>query len=325
MNNFDNKNVAFCPQPMQAPLLAMPVFPPQMIPVMPQAMPILPPCQPMPSNVCEDEPKLFDLGSSSIIEAPQNMLQKNEAGQFVCPTGYSFVRMAVSSSVESSIEPLTSEQEFARDIENFQDNISNRSRSPSVAPETLEAKPSNNKRFRHRSKQERILEVHAELKERYTQKGLYAAEDEVLRGFDTVRVHVKTYHALNKIECPLNDIEKHPNVTVLRIATPFSMKNKFQKKGFIVYLKLADERMVPIVQSIFANYSEHFAKCDVALKKEDKEARLRQAQDTVLPELDVVKAASMKGEDYSNWAKFSENAFSGPPRMHRQRSGALAA
>merc|ERR1719191_1101813 len=89
---------------------------------------------------------------------------------------------------------------------------------------------------------------------------------------DSIRsaVHVKTYKALNRIECPLNDVEKHPGVKVLKIATPFSMKNRFQKKGFIVYLKLADKDMVPIVREIFSHYKEDFAKCDIALKKEDK-------------------------------------------------------
>merc|ERR1719163_526240 len=154
-----------------------------------------------------------------------------------------------------------------------------RSRSPSVVSEpeqtqegkatvVTKPKPPQNKKFRHRSKQERIMEVHAQLEEKFTAKGLYASEDEVLRGFDTVRVHVKTYRALNQIERPLNDVEKHPHVKILKIATPFSMKNKFQKKGFIVYLKLAHVDMVPIVQDIFKVYEEYFNKCDIALKKE---------------------------------------------------------
>merc|ERR1712026_166879 len=70
---------------------------------------------------------------------------------------------------------------------------------------------------------------------------------------------------------PLDKIMSHPRVQVLKIATPFSMKNKFQKKGFIVYLKLADPSQVPIVQSIFAEFAEFFPKCDIALKKEDKQ------------------------------------------------------
>merc|ERR1711992_121463 len=101
-----------------------------------------------------------------------------------------------------------------------------------------------------------------------TDKGIYAAENEVLRGYDTVRVHVKTYKALNKIESPLSEVENDPRIKVLRIATPFSMKNKYQKKGFIVYLKLGSPSEVPAVQAVFARYSEHFKRCDVALPKE---------------------------------------------------------
>jgi hypothetical protein len=166
-----------------------------------------------------------------------------------------------------------------------------------------------NKKFRHRSKQTRILEVHQKLKEEYTAKGLYAGDDEVLRGFDTVRVHVKTYKALNRIECPLNDVEKHPAVEVLKIATPFSMKNRFQKKGFIVYLKLASVDMVPIVQEIFSHYKEDFAKCDVALKKEDKlaldRARAEAAQPKQLsdaPEFLSARAYNRDGFEFSDWA-----------------------
>merc|ERR1719204_2423898 len=135
-------------------------------------------------------------------------------------------------------------------------------------PVVEEEKPQKNRKFRHRSKQERITQIHEELRVKYIQRGLYAGNDEVLRGFDTVRVHVKTYHALGKIEEALDEVERHHMVEIKKIATPFSMKNRFQKKGFIVYLKLRDESMVPYVQDVFALYSEHFNKCDLALKKE---------------------------------------------------------
>merc|ERR1712141_615817 len=129
-------------------------------------------------------------------------------------------------------------------------------RSRSASPEK-EQQPKR-KKYPHRSKQIRILEVHASLKEEYTARGLYADEDEVLRGEDTVRAHVKTFQGLNKIKDVLDEVHKCPDVTVCRIATPFSMKNKYQKKGFIVYLKLASPSEVPAVQAIFAKYSEYF-------------------------------------------------------------------
>jgi hypothetical protein len=109
--------------------------------------------------------------------------------------------------------------------------------------------------------------VHTEVKEVYESKGLYASDDEVLRGYDTVRVHVKTYDGLKKIREALTEVEEHPEIDLYRIATPISMKNKFQKKGFIVYLKLENPSQVPAVQSIFAKYPE-YKKCDVALPKE---------------------------------------------------------
>merc|ERR1712141_643807 len=71
-------------------------------------------------------------------------------------------------------------------------------RSRSASPEK-EQQPKR-KKYPHRSKQIRILEVHASLKEEYTARGLYADEDEVLRGEDTVRAHVKTFQGLNKIK-----------------------------------------------------------------------------------------------------------------------------
>jgi len=263
--------------PAPLPMIMLPQMVPAPIPFQP-ALPHLAmlPCvnQSLPAD---NLPLFYD--GSSFTEFPLNLKSVNDEGRLIAPPGYSFVTMPVpSASVDSGSvvnEDLLAVPSAYADAETA------RSRSSSVAsvhevetpkvqqPTKTESKPQN-KKFRHRSKQTRILEVHQKLKEEYTAKGLYAGEDEVLRGFDTVRVHVKTYKALNRIECPLNDVEKHPSVQILKIATPFSMKNRFQKKGFIVYLKLATVDMVPIVQEIFSHYQEDFAKCDVALKKEDK-------------------------------------------------------
>jgi len=254
------------PQMVPAPIPFQPALPHlTMLPCVNQSLPV------------DNLPLFYD--GSSFTEFPLNLKSVNDEGRLIAPPGYSFVTMPVpSASVDSGSvvnEDLLAVPSAYADAETA------RSRSSSVAsvhevetpkvqqPTKTESKPQN-KKFRHRSKQTRILEVHQKLKEEYTAKGLYAGEDEVLRGFDTVRVHVKTYKALNRIECPLNDVEKHPSVQILKIATPFSMKNRFQKKGFIVYLKLATVDMVPIVQEIFSHYQEDFAKCDVALKKEDK-------------------------------------------------------
>merc|ERR1719461_2494516 len=314
--NIDNNKMQFiaAPQmlPMPAPVVYMPQMVPAAIPFAPAPLPTMPPILPMTQPVvnCDNSLPLFYDGSS-FTQIPQNLQNYSTDGVLVPPPGYSFVTMpAPTASVERSVSPQM-EDNTSELLAIPQDSIRSRSRSSSVVsiPEEVEeVKPvekPQNKKFRHRSKQTRILEVHQKLKEEYTAKGLYAADDEVLRGFDTVRVHVKTYKALNRIELPLNDVEKHPSVQILKIATPFSMKNRFQKKGFIVYLKLASVDMVPIVQEIFSHYKEDFAKCDVALKKEDKlkldqERANRDAASQNPTEFHSLRAYSQI--DFSDWA-----------------------
>jgi len=209
----------------------------------------------------------------------------NGLGERVCPAGFSFVLMDVPIEQIPTVHSTPPSPALSYAPAPSMSRSPDQTPEPSVEPEPRqihlpmvdEEKPQKNRKFRHRSKQERITQVHEELRVKYTAKGLYAGNDEVLRGFDTVRVHVKTYHALGKIQEPLDEVENHPMIKIDKIATPFSMKNRFQKKGFIVYLKLKHRDMVPFVQAIFARFSEHFAKCDLALKKEDKIA-LQQAE-----------------------------------------------
>merc|ERR1712217_811642 len=189
-----------------------------------------------------------------------------------------------------------------------------RSRSASAEPQE---KTTKRKKYPHRSKQIRILEVHASLKEEYTARGLYADEDEVLRGEDTVRAHVKTFQGLNKIKDVLDEVHKCPDVTVCRIATPFSMKNNFQKKGFIVYLKLGSPAEVPAVQAVFARYSEYFKKCDVALPKEKPT--------TELPPLKSQLSAAGFSEKENSWADAAVFMGPTPPTLMRRTSHEMAA
>jgi len=325
--NIDNNKMQFiaAPQmlPMPAPVMFMPQMVPAAIPFAPAPLPTIPMLPiTQPALNCDNSLPLFYDGSS-FTQIPQNLQSFSSDGVLVPPPGYSFVTMSAPTvSVERSVSPQLEDNTSSELLPLPQDSIRSRSRSSSVVsipPEEVEeVKPvekTQNKKFRHRSKQTRILEVHQKLKEEYTAKGLYAGDDEVLRGFDTVRVHVKTYKALNRIECPLNDVEKHPAVEVLKIATPFSMKNRFQKKGFIVYLKLASVDMVPIVQEIFSHYKEDFAKCDVALKKEDKlaldRARAEAAQPKQLsdaPEFLSARAYNRDGFEFSDWATSGQAA-----------------
>jgi hypothetical protein len=294
---------------------------PMMIPIVPSFVASPPMIQgtfvQLPANVSP----LFFNGTTWFKECPANLKKFDSQGNMIPPAGFSFISMSVPASVSASFSQSRSTSDCQQDrlpIPQAPSQTRSRSSSPmpSLPPisESTNSRHSSsdthttegddrkqNKKFRHRSKQERILEVHAELKETYTAKGLYAGKDEVLRGHDTIRVHVKTYQALNVINRPLQEVEDHPQVTILKIATPFSMKNKFQKKGFIVYMKLAKIEQVPLVQNIFAKYSQHFQKCDVALTKEEKLAqdrRLNSLRSATLPEL----------ADFSSCSSMSVNA-----------------
>jgi len=306
------------PAMVPAPVVFMPQMVPSQFPFQPQlpTLPMVSISNPvMPAN---NVPLFYNGAAFSAI--PQNLTTLNSEGCLVPPPGYSFVTMGVPSTTPErsvSAEPAGEKDVLPVPVE----PIVSRSRSSSVVSEapmstraegetTAPSTKPQNKKYRHRSKQLRIMEVHEKLKEEYTAKGLYADEDEVLRGFDTVRVHVKTYKALNRIECPLNDVEKHPHVQVLKIATPFSMKNRFQKKGFIVYLKLAHVDMVPIVREIFSHYKEDFAKCDIALKKEDKvaldKAKALQMNDTISDMTDNSSYASVLSRSSTNRSDHSD-------------------
>merc|ERR1712048_505990 len=100
--------------------------------------------------------------------------------------------------------------------------------------------------------------------------GLFAAEKELVRGNDTVRVHVKTFPGLTKISEALAEVENHPSIQMCRIACPFSKKNKKQKKGFIVYLKVGSPEEARLVIDIFKKYEPCLKNVVIALAREEK-------------------------------------------------------
>lgn len=122
-------------------------------------------------------------------------------------------------------------------------------------------------KYPFRSKQKKIDKVRGMIKDHFEERGLFAAEKELVRGDDTVRVHVKTFPGLTKIQEALKEIEDHPSLQITRIACPFSKKNKKQKKGFIVYLKVASVPQRELVQEIFAKYEDVLKNCVTARPK----------------------------------------------------------
>merc|ERR1719471_2749801 len=144
--------------------------------------------------------------------------------------------------------------------ENDGSSSSRRRNAKRKSKKQVEKVPDGEYRPSYRSKQDMIDKVFLALSQKYTALGLL--ENKGLRGDDTIRVHVKNFKALTRIEEALIAVESHPEVKVSRVSLPFSFRNEFQKKGFLVYLKLEDVTMVPHAQSVFRQFDE-FKKCGV--------------------------------------------------------------
>merc|ERR550519_532585 len=119
------------------------------------------------------------------------------------------------------------------------------------------------RKYGFRSKQNKIDKVFEALCEKYENLGILASKDEVLRGEDTIRLHVKKYKALNRIQEALEAVEREESIVISKVSIPLSMKNQFQKKGFLVYTRVQDVSMVDEAKRIFQQFEE-FKKCEVA-------------------------------------------------------------
>jgi len=152
----------------------------------------------------------------------------------------------------------------------FNDNTSGRSATERESVLLLDDKSSGpQKKYAYRSKQRKIDKTRGLIEEKFSLMNLFAGEKELVRGDDTVRVHVKTFQGLTEITKFLDEVENHREITITRIACPFSKKNKNQKKGFIVYLKLQTVQQMEIVKEvIFPKYQSVLKSCVVARPRE---------------------------------------------------------
>lgn len=210
------------------------------------------------TNVPSTTPIMFYDGSS-VSNVPSYLTPTIQHGVLTPPQGYSFATI--------NFNPQLSTVGDTDSTGNVEDLSASSSREATPEPVEAQTPPTKARKFKHGSKQIRIMEVYNNIQKKYIAQGVYAGEHEVLRGADTVRVHVKTFKGLNKIEAALQEVDDCPDVRLRKLATPFSMKNRFQKKGFIVYLRLQSPDMVDSVKAVFEKYKEYFRKCDVAMPK----------------------------------------------------------
>merc|ERR1719166_540284 len=189
--------------------------------------------------------------SNSVSPPPQRM-EEPRRNNVRTPPGFDNGNSARKKTLKDR-RPLQTRSENENERPRRRNNKrKNKKQAEQVAPG--EYRPS------YRSKQDMIDKVFLALSQKYTALGLL--ENKGLRGDDTIRVHVKNFKALTKIEEALIAVESHPKVKVSKVSLPFSFRNEFQKKGFLVYLKLEHVTMVPHAQSVFRQYDE-FKKCGV--------------------------------------------------------------
>jgi len=124
------------------------------------------------------------------------------------------------------------------------------------------------KRYGYRSKQRKIDKVFKGIEEKFRERGLFAAEKELVRGDDVLRIHVKTFDGLKDIKLALEEIDE--KLTITRIAAVFSKKNRFQKKGFIIYLRLGSVSEVSQCFALLQKWSKSLRNIAVAKKNPRK-------------------------------------------------------
>jgi len=118
-------------------------------------------------------------------------------------------------------------------------------------PPSQQKKGPPQKRYPHRSKQRKIESTTQWIESVAKQRGVFAAPRELVRGRQVFQCHAKTFQACKDVRVALQKVLKNENIQVLRIACPFSRKNEFQKKGFILYVKVKDEVQVLLAEQIF--------------------------------------------------------------------------
>jgi len=151
------------------------------------------------------------------------------------------------------------------------------------------------KKFAYRSKQKKIDRTHRSIQEKFSELGLFARERELVRGDDTLRIHVKTFDGLTDIQTALNEIHNHMDIEIRRVAAVFSKKNRFQKKGFIVYLKVGSIAQVDTCLRLLDRYSETLRNIAIARSKSSAREPSSEARNSAIP----VQASKGTIEDFA--------------------------
>jgi len=223
---------------------------------------------PLPTNGCvtrssspfsEFENSVSSLSNNNLLSVPVPGMGQHYHSFSRSPESTSQFVFADPNADESYRErPMSSESGYQDDAYLNEDSPQEFKRGPAKAQtynrgpaksqsysdfsegEEQERKGKAQKKFAYRSKQKKINKTYKKISETFSdpdpEKNKFAAERELVRGDDCLRVHVKTFLGLNEIDEALTEVPKR--FTLKRIAAVYSKKNQFQYKGLIVYMRL---------------------------------------------------------------------------------------
>jgi len=107
-------------------------------------------------------------------------------------------------------------------------------------------------KYAHRSKQDKIKKSMNRIREMF--KDVLAEIGEKVHGDNTVSVNVKSFKDLSAIIDVLNDINAHSPIE--RLALILTSKNARQKKGFVVYIRVAPEALEECIGLLRSRFDE---------------------------------------------------------------------
>lgn len=158
----------------------------------------------------------------------------------------------------------------------------------------------NNQGRGFKSKQKKINIVFDSLVTKFS-KTPYLRE-EVDRSYETCRVHAKTYDGLMVLTDALDRVLNDPKIEMFEIGFHKSMKNKFQQKGILVYIKVGSQDQVERLFEIYNSYGRNLKDHAIAVTKEER-AKLQAMKDAIKeaeaktsdePEAEVEAAAEVE-------------------------------
>jgi len=107
-------------------------------------------------------------------------------------------------------------------------------------------------KYAHGSKQKKINKSMNRIREMF--KDVLAEIGEKVHGDNTVSVNVKSFDDLSAIITVLNDINAHSPIE--RLALILTSKNARQKKGFVVYIRVAPEALEECIGLLRSRFDE---------------------------------------------------------------------